>query len=448
MKVIILAGGVGTRLWPLSRESYPKQFLYMNSHSLFQKTWLRSLKFSNPEDIYVVTGENYRFIVENQIEELGYNIPEEHVLKETVGKNTLPAILWGVKTICAESGDSDILVFPSDHILDDGAVDVINSAVPLSKENIVVFGINPSEANTGYGYIKPGKELSPGYLVDEFKEKPDLPLAKKYVEDGYLWNSGIFLFSSEVFLKETGKYQPELYEAFSNGDPDYNSLKSVSIDYGLLEFSERVAVMPLDVLWSDLGSFRSIYNIKEHDKNGNCGPADFIESKRNFVHAKDKKVALIGVDNLAVIDSGDALLVCNLDNSESVKDLVKMYLDRDDDVARYHLTVNRPWGSYTVLETQPFFKIKRVSVKKGHVLSLQLHHHRSEHWVVVSGSAEVTLNGETKIVTRGQSTFVPAGVSHRLFNNGKIPLEVIEVQIGEYLGEDDIVRFEDVYGRV
>lgn len=438
---------MGTRLWPLSREQYPKQFLKLNGRSLFQDTYLRAAKISDPEAIVVVTNEDFRYHVKNQVEELGREIPDERILLEPVGRNTLPAITWGVYALREAFGDIDVAVFPSDHLLDENATAVIAGSACLAEERLVVFGIRPLGPYTGYGYIRPGEPLEGGFVVEEFKEKPGPEQAAEYVKAGYLWNSGMFLFRTGVFISELGKFRPQIRDIFESQNPDYHSLESISIDYGLLELSDRVAVVPLDLEWSDLGSFRSLYESSGKDDLGNSGNAEFIRSDNNFVYPGGRKVAVVGMSGTAVVDSGDALLVCSLDESEAVKELVDIYRQRGDDIAKYHLTVHRPWGSYTTLESRDFFKIKRVTVSPKKALSLQKHHHRSEHWVVVSGSAEVTLGEETKCLSRGESTFVAAGTIHRLKNPGLIPLEVIEVQIGEYLGEDDIIRFDDDYGR-
>jgi mannose-1-phosphate guanylyltransferase/mannose-6-phosphate isomerase len=379
---------------------------------------------------------------------LGYTISDDHLLEEPVGKNTLPAISWAMQRIRTLYSSATAVVFPSDHLLGDSALDQIKAAEPLSQNYLVTFGVRPTSPQTGYGYIKQGKALSIGAFVDEFKEKPDEKTAKEYVRKGYLWNSGIFLLSTDCFFEELKKYRPDLFDAFSGGEvADYGKLEPVSIDYGLLEYSKRVAVITLETEWNDLGTFKALYDTRQHDNEGNVGTAEYFSASNNFVQASGKHVGLIGVHDLIVVDTSDALLICNNRHTEQVKHLVNRYKERDDPVTKFHRQVHRPWGSYTVLEETEIYKIKRVSVKPGQKLSLQMHHHRSEHWVVISGTAEVELNGETRFLRQGESTFVRSGMKHRLKNPGIIPLEVIEVQLGEYLEEDDIVRFDDDYGR-
>jgi mannose-1-phosphate guanylyltransferase/mannose-6-phosphate isomerase len=354
-----------------------------------------------------------------------------------------------MKRIRSISASASVVVFPSDHVLGDAALDQIRSAEPLSRKNLVTFGVKPASPQTGYGYIKPGKVLSHASVVDEFKEKPDEKTAQQYVRKGYLWNSGIFLFSTGSFFQELEKYCPDLFNAFIEGNvADYRKLESISIDYGLLEHSKKVVVVTLDTEWSDLGTFKALYDIELHDSEGNVGNAEYLSASNNFVQAPGKHVGLIGVHDLIVVDTSDALLICDTGHTEQVKQLVNRYNERGDPITKFHRQVHRPWGSYTILEETEIYKIKRVSVKPGQKLSLQLHHHRSEHWVVVSGTAEVELNGETRFLRQGESTFVRSGVRHRLKNPGIISLEVIEVQLGEYLDEDDIVRFDDEYGRI
>jgi mannose-1-phosphate guanylyltransferase / mannose-6-phosphate isomerase len=448
MKSIILAGGVGTRLWPLSREYYPKQFIQLDGLSLFQKTYERAVRLSGPENIFVVTNEIHRYLVSNQADELGYVLDESHLLVEPEGKNTLPAIGWAMQRIRNAEPHATAAVFPSDHVLGDDALDQIRAAEPNAKKYLVTFGVKPTSPHTGYGYIRPGKPLAVGSVVEEFREKPDEKTAKEYVRRGFLWNSGILLLSTDCFFAELKRYQPGLHAAFAGDrDPDYPALEAVSIDYGLLEHSRKVAVVPLDAVWSDLGTFRALYDSEPHDPEGNVGKAEYLASSNNYVHAPGKHVGLIGISDLIVVDTTDALLICSNTETEKVKHLVNRFNAENDPVTKFHRQVHRPWGSYTVLEDGAMYKIKRVTVKPGARLSLQLHHHRSEHWVVVSGTAEVELNGETRFLRKGESTYVHSGTRHRLKNPGLIPLEVIEVQLGDYLEEDDIVRFDDEYGR-
>ncbi|HWQ66366.1 MAG TPA: mannose-1-phosphate guanylyltransferase/mannose-6-phosphate isomerase [Methanospirillum sp.] len=444
---VILAGGVGTRLWPLSRTYYPKQFLQINGHSLFQETYLRALDLSEPEQIQIVTNEMHQFLVRDQITELGFAISDEQILSEPVGRNTLPAIAWAVREIARENASAKVIVFPSDHKLGHEAIDEIKGAAGLADDFLVTFGIRPAGPHTGYGYIAPGEKVGVGYRVREFKEKPDLKAAEEYVSEGYLWNSGMFLFTVKIFEEELLRYQPDISGAFSKPDLQYSSLPSLSIDYGLLELSDRVATVPLTAYWTDLGTFAAWYDVADKDAHGNVGTLEEIESSGNFVSCGDRVTALIGIENTIVVDTDDALLVCHRDKAEQVGALVKTLKKAGNPITEYHRKVFRPWGSYTHLEETTGYKIKRLTVNPGKRLSLQRHHHRSEHWVIVTGTADVTLAEDQKFLRPGESTYVPAGVMHRLGNSGKIPLEVIEVQIGEYLEEDDIERTEDDFHR-
>jgi len=332
--------------------------------------------------------------------------------------------------------------------MEDSAIDEIKKSTKLASENLVTFGIVPTHPHTGYGYISCGEKLINGYMVKEFKEKPDGKTAEKYLKKGYLWNSGIFLFSSKVFFEELDRYQSEISRIFKSQEIDYSSLNSISVDYGLLEKSKRIAVVPLDIKWSDLGSFKALYDFMPHDRNGNSGKAEYIDSSNNFVYSDRKYVALLDVNNLAIVDTHDALLVCDKNKTELVGQLTKKLKEKNDPIADFHLQVHRPWGSYTELEKNNSYKIKRVTVSPGKKLSLQLHNKRSEHWVVVSGVADVTLGDKFFQLKSGESTFVPPKSKHRLGNSQKYVLEIIEVQIGDYLEEDDIMRFDDDFNRV
>jgi mannose-1-phosphate guanylyltransferase/mannose-6-phosphate isomerase len=433
---------------------YPKQFLKLEETSLFQDTIIRCLEISDINEIFVVTNESHKFFVIGQIEELGYDIPVDNILLEPAGKNTLPAISYGMYEIQKRFGRSVAGIFSSDHILEKSAMETIRNSEGLASEYLLTFGVMPTSPHTGYGYIKPADPVGNGYKVLAFKEKPDVSSAEKYIEEGCLWNSGIFLFDTDLFFEELQKYALDLYTAFK--DPDdikgiYEKIESISIDYGIMERSDRVAVVKLKEKWSDLGNFSAIYQEFGKDENSNrvynCEDV-LINSSGNLIYSKpDKIVSLVDINDMIVVDTPDALLVCPKDSCQKVKDIASSLKDRNDERAQLHQTVYRPWGSYTILENSQMHKIKNIVVMPQKKLSLQLHHHRSEHWVVVKGIACVHVDGKQYFLRQGESTFIKAGVKHRLSNPGKLPLEIIEVQLGDYVGEDDIVRFDDEYGR-
>lgn len=388
-----------------------------------------------------------------QIKELGYDVPNENVLIEPKGKNTLPAICFGMREIEKRYGSSVAGIFPSDHILDKSAMRTISGAEALTPDYLVTFGIVPDSPHTGYGYIKLAEQVGDGYRVSEFREKPVLSEAKKYVKEGCLWNSGMFLFNTDVFFAELKTHQPSVFEAFEadNIDKIYKNMPSISIDYGIMEKSNRVAVVRLDEKWSDLGNFDAMYDEFEKDSSGNVVYCDkvLINSADNLIYSRHKKlVSLIDVSGMVVVDTPDALLVCPRSSSQKVKDIVTELKNKNDERAYLHETVYRPWGSYTILESSERHKIKNITVMPEKRLSLQLHHHRSEHWVVVRGMALVQIGKEEFFLRPGESTFISGGIKHRLSNPGKLPLEIIEVQLGDAVDEDDIVRFDDEYGRV
>jgi len=444
MKTVILAGGSGTRLFPISREYFPKQFIrFFDSRSLFQKTVERALKHSNPDEIFVVTNTKYKFIVKEQLDELGV---ECRIMEEPEAKNTLPAVVWAVKDM-----KDTVCVLPSDHLVEEGGyLKAVRSAEKIADRFLVTFGVKPDRPHTGYGYIKPGEELGDGFKAEKFVEKPDRKTAERLIQEGYLWNSGMFVFSAELFMEECRKYEPEVYNAFLNSSVEdaYKLSPEVSIDYGIMERSNRVAVVPLNAFWSDVGSFDAIYDIWSKDDGQNAVKGEFIGiNARNNLVISDRLIAAIGISDSVIVDTKDVLLICSRGETQKVREVVKLLKEREDERAYYHKTIHRPWGSFTILEEGQFYKIKRVTVKPGAKLSLQMHMHRSEHWVVVKGMARVRVGEREFFLRNGESTFVPSGTLHRLENPGLLPLEVIEVSIGEYLGEDDILRFDDEYGR-
>ena len=468
---IVLAGGSGTRLWPLSRSSKPKQLLCLNgAESLLQQTVRRVLPMVDPARVSIVTSAEYRFEVAGQLLALDAALAGG-VLAEPMGRNTLPAIAWAVARIARDTPDALIGVFSSDHAVadDDAFLRAWQSAEAAAKEGYVaLFGMQPTEAATGYGYIQSGKALagansgplSEVHQAARFVEKPDLATAQGYLsEGGYYWNGGMFVFRADRFMEMVKQHQPQIFaatqalaennQAIAATDV-YAGMPDVSIDYGLLELADNVAVVPVDMGWSDLGSWESIYQQRGKDPQGNMLEGDVlaIDSQDNLLWSEHGLVATLGVANLAVVQTRDATLICPRERVQDLKQLVAAVKKSHAHLTEIHLTVTRPWGSYTILEEGQGYKIKRILVNPGAKLSMQMHYHRSEHWVVIEGTARI-MNGEQDIhLEENQSTYIPKTNRHRLENPGKVPLQIIEIQTGPYLEEDDIVRFDDVYGRV
>lgn len=474
LHAVILAGGSGTRLWPLSREHYPKQFLQLlGPHTLLQQTVLRIRDFIEADHMWVVTGKEQEFLVRSQLAQLSdFESDRVRILVEPEPRNTTAAIGLAAVHIGNEDLYSAMLVLPADHWIENQNVftSLIQSVEDLAQQDwLVTLGITPDRPETGYGYIQAAEEKIPMatvnmYRVARFVEKPDLLTAGQYVaHGGYYWNAGIFLWKTTTILDEIARHLPTLAQGIeeiaAHLDSDevksvttsvYKHLPSISIDYGVLEKSKRMVVAPADIGWSDLGDWSAIYRLSARDERGNAlGPRVIdLDSENSFVHGNGRLIATVGLKDTVVVDADDALLICAKDRVQEVRTLVQDLQKRGAEEIYTHRTAQRPWGTYTVLQEGAGFKVKRIVVDPGAALSLQVHHHRSEHWVVVSGVAHVT-NGELECrLEVGQSTYVPRQTPHRLANPGAEPLEIIEVQTGSYLGEDDIVRFADLYHRL
>ena len=461
---VILAGGTGSRLWPMSRELYPKQLLNLTDDcSLLQSTLKRVNDLPDALPPVVVVGEDHRFLALNQVNELDLAEQIELIL-EPVGRNTAPAIC-AAALLCQSRAQEDVilLVLPADHLIRREAAfhQAVTQASELAGQGkLVTFGITPHAPETGYGYIEKGE----GNRVKSFVEKPDLATAEKYLEAGnFFWNSGMFAFSSATLLSEIATFDPEMLRAMTaaveNGRSDRQFFRlekesmmtspDDSIDYAVMEKSKQVVVIPADLGWSDIGSWQALWDVSDKDEKGNSLLGDvLVEDVENcLIHSEHGLVAAVGLKDTLVVETADAVLVAPLSRSQDVKKIVSNLKSKQRDEHILHRTVFRPWGSYTILEEQPAFKIKRITVSPGVQLSLQMHHHRAEHWVVVKGTARVTRGEEVFLVRENESTYIPCGEKHRLENPGVIPLELIEVQNGSYLGEDDIIRFDDDFGR-
>jgi len=465
MKPVILAGGTGSRLWPKSRAALPKQFLALTSdRTMIQETVIR-LAGVDALPPSIICNEEHRFLVAEQMRQI--NIDNSDILLEPVGRNTAPAIALAALHATANGEDPTLLVLAADHLIQDSATfqaQIKQAQILAEQGKLVTFGIVPTQPHTGYGYIKAGNAIGNGFEVSQFVEKPDMDTATEYVNSGeYFWNSGMFMFKASVFLKALELHAPEMFavctKAIAQTEKDLDFIRisedifatcpSDSIDYAVMEKTADAAMVTLDAGWSDVGSWSSLWETGKKDSNGNVTIGDtLLESTTNsYVNAEDCLVSVIGLDDVVVVQTKDAVMVANKKNSEQIKTVVNHLKKNKRPEFEFHREVYRPWGSYDSIDEGGRFKVKRITVKPGEKLSVQMHHHRAEHWVVVSGTANVTVNDETTMLTENESIYIPIGAVHALENPGKIPLELIEVQSGAYLGEDDIVRFSDRYGR-
>ena len=467
---VILSGGSGTRLWPLSRKSYPKQFLsFSNSeHSMLQETLLRLNGLTNLEAPYIVCNHEHRFLIAEQLRTIECQSAE--IILEPVARNTAPAVAVAALKAVQANKDALLLVLSADHVIKDIAAfhQAIAKAERLARDNyLVTFGISPDKPETGYGYILRDQAIetvADSYTIKRFVEKPDLATAEDYVASGeYYWNSGMFLFKASRYLEELEKYAPEILlrsqQSLQNSQYDADFLRldetafqacpDDSIDYAVMENTDTASVVHLNAQWSDVGAWAALWEVLDKDENGNIVEGDVLlhDTHNAYVHSDHKLVSVVGLNDIIVIETPDAILVTSKQQAQNVKEIVTRLKADGRKEATQHRKVYRPWGHYDCLDAGDRYQVKRIVVKPDHRLSTQQHHHRAEHWVVVKGTAKVTINDKTFLLTENQSTYIPVGDIHSLENPGKFPLEIIEVQSGSYLGEDDIVRIGDVYGR-
>ncbi|MFL2531190.1 MAG: mannose-1-phosphate guanylyltransferase/mannose-6-phosphate isomerase [Porticoccaceae bacterium] len=460
---VVMAGGSGSRLWPLSRDTHPKQFLRLHGEDTMLQATFKRLENLNVSSSVTICNEEHRFFVAEQLREIDML---GSIILEPAGRNTAPAIALAAISIKKE--DPLMLVLAADHVIQDqGSFEnSINEAIPLAEAGkLVTFGIVPSEPHSGYGYIKKGKAEGPGYFVDKFVEKPSLKIAEDYLANGkYLWNSGMFLIKASRYLEELEKFRPDIFNACASSmknvasdldflrvdKPIFEGCPSDSIDYAVMEKTEDAVVVPMDAGWSDIGSWSSLWEIGNKDNNNNVVIGDVIlnKTKNTYVRTDEKLVATIGVNDLIITDTKDAILIANKNSVQDVKEIVNQLKAEDRSEWKLHREVFRPWGMYDSIDHGDGYQVKRITVKPGAKLSLQMHHHRAEHWIVVSGTAKVTNGEKTFLLSENESTYIPVGVVHCLENPGKFDLQLIEVQSGKYLGEDDIVRLSDQYGRI
>jgi mannose-1-phosphate guanylyltransferase len=463
---VIMAGGIGSRLWPLSRQLFPKQFLTLQGELSMLQTTIKRLEGITQQQPLIICNEDHRFIVAEQLRR--ESLTASHILLEPASRNTAPAIALAALQALKTGQDPLLLVLPADHVIKDHeafCTAVEHATFAANNDKLATFGIVPDAPETGYGYIKANNSDDKYYSqVSQFIEKPDLVTAQRYLQQNdYFWNSGMFMFKASVFLEELKQYRPDIYHACEtamvNTSTDLDFIRvdkeafkqcpDDSIDYAVMEKTQQAVVVPLDAGWSDIGSWSTLWDIEEKDADGNVCHGDIINinSRNCYINAQEKLVTAIGLNDIVVVETKDAILVSHKSAVQQVKDIVTTLKDRHRSEASLHREVYRPWGKYDALDQGERFKVKRITVKPGAKLSTQMHHHRAEHWIVVSGTAKVTHAEEELFLTENQSTYIPIGSKHALENPGMVDLQLIEVQSGCYLEEDDIVRFDDKYGR-